>query len=169
MRWARLIEEEWNFKSKLDHYLAQIAFLLDLIPARIWGDKKYRSDLDDFFIRFKTGTEELESKPEVRKFRRRLPSRRKRKNKFAGVSPADLARYGTKFDPKDMTPDEKRECDSLKASYFADLLLDPEGKPRPEQREDMLRKKAMGLHKPAEKGKPGRNNPLVRKDVKDGH
>lgn len=122
-----------------------IAFLIDMIPARIWG-KEYKKEFDTFFMTFKTyraSGEEVVASPQ---------------NRYRPVDEdyeSLVERYGTVFDPKDMTPDEKTACDKLKKSFFADLGLLPDGSPGE-------------LWKgPPKVPEPQRNNPVIVSDGKE--
>jgi hypothetical protein len=57
-KYRKLIDEEWNEETKLDHYLAAIAWEVHCIPYRIFGGKpsvKFR----DFFMKFKVREDEV--------------------------------------------------------------------------------------------------------------
>jgi hypothetical protein len=51
LTWLAYLDQEMDRPSREDHYLMQLAALVDVLPARVWG-KRAKIRPDDFRIKF---------------------------------------------------------------------------------------------------------------------
>jgi hypothetical protein len=142
-----IADEEWNDRTKLDHYLAQLAWQIYLIPFRIMGGKP-DSKMEDFFMTFKTDGEE-EEKVEVEK------------------KPFYDPNYAV-GEWREATPEEWERIQKFKTSLFTCVGLDKDGKPIPGRKIPTNKPPDIPANAPKAKGPVVRNNPLVVKSRKKG-
>jgi hypothetical protein len=148
LKWAKLIEDEWNEHSKQDYYMAQVAYWVYLVPYRILGGKPEKQ-LEDFLIPFTvkvTDEDELQIETDP-------------------------------TGPEDLSIAEKLRIQEEKSFFLAALGLDADGNNIPGHKTKVRPPPDIPANREALEGmkKRGlldqRNNPIITKPKKDenGH